>query len=215
MAKNHFYNPASATTDPRRGAGYGKSQDKLPSHSTGLGSTYTMGWETGIYPPEKEEDDFEIELPFEDHEELRSFLSKVNLGYTSADSVKPRADRSSYGHSSNRFSTVGFSNVTEQNIPTMSGIVSIPAKVKYPKGLGMATGGSSSEIGSTRTRPGQVGGTGTQFGYARAPLPDHDEDDDIRFFSFLDLLDLSPDDRNFLKQQRKIKKALKIVESLG
>ena len=65
MATNHFYNSFSATGDPRRGAGYGKSQDKLPSDSTGLGSTYIMGWETGIYPPESDyDDDEEVVLPF-------------------------------------------------------------------------------------------------------------------------------------------------------
>ena len=213
MATNHYYNSFSATGDPRRGHGYGKSQDKLPSAGTGIGSTFTMGWETGIYPPEDDLDD-EIEVPFDDYEDFRSFLSKVNLGYTSADSVRPRADRSSYANSSNRFSTVGLSNVTEQNIPIMNSIVSIPGKAKYPNGLGMTAGGSSSEFGSTRIGPGKVGGSGTQFGFSRKPLPDDEDDDDLRFFSFVDLLSLDADERNFLKHQKKIKKALELAESL-
>ena len=201
--------------DPRRGAGYGKSQSKLPSDSTGIGSTFTMGWETGIYPPEDDFEEEEIELPFDSHDDLRRFLSKINLGYSSSDSVRPRSDRSSYGHSSNKFSTVGIGALTEQNIPVMTGIVPIPKKAKYPSGLGMAAGGSSSEFGSTRTRPGQVGGTGTQFGFSRKPLPKDEEDEDLRFFSLVDLLSLSEDERNFLKQQRKVKKALELAESLS
>ena len=200
-------------TDPRQGAGYGKSQSKLPSDSTGIGSTFTMGWETGIYPPEDEYED-EVEVPFDNYEDLRAFLTKVNQGYRSSDSVKPRADRSSYGHSSNKFSTVGMGSITEQNIPITQGIVSIPGSAKYPNGLGTATGGSSSNFGSTRTAPGRVGGSGTQFGFSRKPLPDNDRDDDYRFFSLLDLLDISDDERNFLKQVRNVKKALKITETL-
>lgn len=209
---NHYYNPGAASHDSRRGAGYGKSQSKLPSDSTGIGSTYTMGWETGIYPPE---DDYDptIEIPFDDYEDLRAFLSKINLGYTSSDSVKPRADRSSLGHSSNKFTTVGMGALTEQNIPIMHGMVPIPKKAKYPGSLGMAAGGSSSDFGATRTRPGQVGGTGTQFGTSRKPLPD-DEDDELRFFSFVDLLDMDEDERNFLKHSKNVARTLELTESL-
>lgn len=211
---HQYYNPVSAMGDPRRGHGYGKSQDKLPSHSTGIGSTYTMGWETGIYPPELEDVE-EIDIPFDSLEDLRTFFTKVNLGYRSSDSVRPRADTSSYANSNNRFSTVGMGQMTEQNIPMIKGMVPIPTSVKYPNGLGMATGGSSSEFGSTRIGPGKVGGDGSQFGYSRKPFPFHDEDDDFRFFSLVDLLSLGPDERNFLKQQRKLKRSLTIIESLS
>ena len=214
MSSYLFYNPVAATTDSRGGMGYGKGQSKLPSDSTGTGSTFTMGWETGIYPPEDDYEDQEVEIPFEDYEDLRAFLSKVNLGYTSADSVKPRADRSSLGSSSNRYSTVGIGAIAEQNIPVGTGISPIPARAKYPNGLGMATGGASSEFGSTRTGPGKVGGTGTQFGFARKPLPDDEEDDGLRFFAIVDLLDMSPDERNFLKHLRNVKKTLEMTESL-
>jgi len=198
--------------------GYGKSQSKLPSDSTGIGSTYKLGWETGIYPPKVEdEDDEEIELPFYDADDLRAFFARVNLGYKSSDSVKQRADMSSYANSNNRFSTVGLGQFAEQNIPTMQGMVSIPGKIKYSGGLGMATGGSSSEFGSTRTGPGKVGGDGTQFGYSRKPLDD--EDDDIRFMSLIDLLNFSDDERNFLEKQflvkqLEVKKTLHMIESL-
>ena len=207
---NHYYNPFSATGDPRSGMGYGKSQ-KIPSANTGLGSTYTMGWDTGIYPPEVEDDE-DVEVPFEDEDDLRSFLSKVNLRYRSANSgIRSRTDFSSYASSANRFSTVGLSE--QAPIATMKGMVSIPAKVKYPSGLGMATGGSSSEFGATRIGPGKVGGDGTQFGYSRKTL-DLDGDGDMEIMSLIDILDMTDDERNFLKHQRKIKNTLTMVESL-
>lgn len=212
MANTHdYYNPVGAQTDYRQGMGYAKAQ-KIPSQSTGLGSMFAMGWDTGIYPPEDEYDECEeIDLPFEDEEELRDFFVKVNRGYTSADSVRPRADMSSYGSSSNRFSTVGLSEQTK--IHTIKGISPIPAKTKYPSGLGMATGGSSSAFGSTRTAPGKRGGYGTQFGFSRKPL-DQEDDYDSRIMSLLDILDMSDDERNFLKHQRKIKNTLEMVENL-
>jgi len=188
--------------------GYGKSQ-KIPSANTGLGSTWAMGWETGIYPPEPPDDE-DVELPFDDEDDFVEFLSKINLGYQSADSVRPRADFSSYASTSNRFSTVG---LAEQNIATMKGMVPITRKVKYPSGLGMATGGSSSEFGSTRTAPGKVGGDGTQFGFARRTL-DLDGQGDMEIMSLLDILGMSDDERNFLRQQKKIKDTLMVVESL-
>ena len=189
--------------------GYGKSQ-KIPSANTGLGSTWAMGWETGIYPPEPPDDE-DVEIPFDDEDDFVAFLSKINLGYQSADSVKPRADFSSYASSANRFSTVGLAE--QAPIATMAGMVPIPGKVKYPNGLGMATGGSSSEFGSTRTAPGKVGGDGTQFGFSRRTL-DLDGQGDTNIMSLIDILNISDDERNFLRHQRKIKDALTMVESL-
>lgn len=190
--------------------GYGKSQ-KIPSANTGLGSTYAMGWTTGIYPPESPYYDEEVELPFDDEDDFVEFLSKINLGYQSADSVRPRADMSSYASSNNRFSTVGLSE--QAPISTMKGMVSIPGKLKYPNGLGMATGGSSSEFGATRTAPGKVGGDGTQFGFSRMTL-DLDGQGDTEIMSLLDILDMTNDERNFLRHQKKIKDTLTMVESL-
>ena len=211
MAKTHlYYNPFSATGDPRRGMGYGKSQDKLPSASTGLGSMYAMGWETGIYPPEEEEKEEYVEVPFDDLEDLYSFFTKINLGYASADSVRPRADHSSYASTSNRFSTVGLSEQTP--VYTMNGISPIPASISRPNGMGMATGGSSSEFGATRIGPGKRGGDGTQFGYSRRPLDT--EDDGLRFMSLIDMLNMSEAEKNFLKQQLRIKNLLTVIESL-
>jgi hypothetical protein len=212
MPKRLYYNPVSATGDPRQGMGYGKSQ-KIPSHGTGAGSTWAMGWNTGIYPPEDDEheiDDDWLDIPFEDDDEWESFFSKINYGYSSSDSVKPRADFSSYASTSNRFSTVGLSEQTK--IHAVQGIVPIPGSVKYPNGLGLATGGHSTEFGQTRTGPGKRGGDGTQFGISRKPLDT--EDDGLRFMSLLDILDITPSERNFLKQQIKIKKLLSKTENL-
>jgi len=197
--KNSYYSPVQASTDCRKGMGYAKC-----TTSPGLGTTFAMGWDTGIYPPELPEVDY-LDLPFDDEEDLRSFFSKLNLGYTSADSVKPRADRSSYT-SSDRFA--GF--VTEQmQMNPMSGI---SPQLMSTADRGMATGGSSSEFGSTRTRPGRVGGDGTQFGFSRMPLDT--PDDGIRFISLVKMLNMSPAERNFLKQQIKVKDTLTMVESL-
>ena len=95
----------SSPHDYRHGHGYIKPQ-KTPSLGTGLGSEYPMGSsKTGIYP---EPDSYEIDdddFPFENEEDIASFISMTNLGYRSSDSVRPRSDRSSYGHSSNKFST--------------------------------------------------------------------------------------------------------------
>jgi len=196
--------------------GYGKKQGKLPSASTGLGSTFAMWWNTGIHSPgedewHEEDEDIDLDIPFTDEDDLRAFFTKVNRGYASADSVKPRADMSSYASSGNRFSTVGLSE--QVPIHTLSGMVSIPARTKYPNGLGMATGGSSTEFGSTRTGPGKVGGVGTQFGFSRKPLGVEDDSDE-RLMSLLSILDMSDDERNFLKYQRKIKETLILVECL-
>tara|TARA_R100000664_G_scaffold33789_1_gene52022 strand:- start:373 stop:957 length:585 start_codon:yes stop_codon:yes gene_type:complete len=191
--------------------GYGKSQDKLPSASTGLGSTYAMGWETGIYPPEEREGEEYVDVPFDDIEDLQDFFAKINLGYSSADSVKPRADFSSYASTSNRFSTVGLAEQTQ--IHTMNGISPIPAPISRPNGLGMATGGSSSEFGATRIGPGKRGGDGTQFGYSRRPL-DTKDDDGLRFMSLMDLLNMSEAEKNFIKQQLRIRNLFTVIESL-
>lgn len=178
------------------------------SSSPGLGTTYAMGWDTGIYPPDIPEVDY-LELPFEDEEDLRAFFAKLNLGYTSADSVRPRADMSSYT-SSDRFA--GFVHEQTKMHP-MKGISPLSPREKWGKsGLGMATGGSSSNFGSTRTSPGKVGGDGTQFGFSRMPIDT--PDDGIRFISLVKMLNMSPEERNFLKQQRKVRDTLSMVESL-
>ncbi len=206
--KNSYYSPVQASTDCRKGMGYAKC-----TTSPGLGTTYAMGWDTGIYPPELPEVDY-LDLPFDDEEDLKAFFAKVNLGYTSADSVRPRADMSSYT-SSDRFA--GF--VAEQmQMHPMSGIspqltsTSGRGLATGGSGRGMATGGSSSQFGSTRTRPGKVGGDGTQFGFSRMPLDT--PDDGIRFMSLVKMLNMSPAERNFLKQQIKLKDTLTMVESL-
>jgi len=225
MSKRLYYNPRSAMGDPRRGMGYGKSQDKLPSASTGLGSEFAMGWITGIYSPESEyEDEEDINVPFDDIEDLRSFFKKINYGYASSDSVRPRSDRSSYASSGNRFSTIGMGQLTEQTpIHTKPGISPIPKAIWAPSKLGMAVGGSSSEFGATRIGPGKRGGDGSKKGWSTSPPPfegwseDMDSEGDageIKLDSLLDILTLSRDERNFLKQQIAVKKALVKAESL-
>ena len=201
--KNSYYSPVQASTDCRKGMGYAKC-----TTSPGLGTTYAMGWDTGIYPPELPEVDY-LDLPFDDEEDLKAFFAKLNLGYTSADSVRPRADMSSYT-SSDRFA--GFVHEQTQMTP-MNSISPLTPKQKWgSSGLGPATGGSSSEFGSTRTGPGKVGGDGTQFGFSRMPLDT--PDDGIRFMSLVKMLNMSPAERNFLKQQIKLKDTLTMVESL-
>ena len=61
--------------------------------------------------------------------------------------------------------------------------------------------------------PGKVGGDGTQFGFSRRSL-DLDGQGDMEIMSLLDILDMSDDEMNFLRQQKKIKDTLTIVESL-
>ncbi len=199
----------SAPHDYKRGGGYAKAQ-KSPSMGTGLGSEYPMGSsKTGIYPEESEHEPEEDDLPFESESDLAKFIARTNSNYKSFDSVRPRADMSSYGHSSNKFSTF----LEQRQLPkASSGTAPFPSSVMYPNGFDLAVGGSSTNFGSTRTAPGKVGGTGTQFGFARKPLDT--EDDEIRFFSLVDIYMLPEDERNFIKQQLRLKKALLEVESL-
>lgn len=196
--------------DRRINHGYGKAQ-KIPSFGTGIGSMTSMGSsDTGIYPEEDDFDYAEQDMPFDSADDLVKFISKVNLNYKSSDSIRPRADVSSLGHSSNKFSTVGFSEQTQ--LPkALPGISPFGSDTLYPN-LGSSTGGSSTQHGSTRIGPGKKGGDGTQFGFSRKPLDT--VDDGIRFMSIVDLFSLPDDERSFLKQQINLKKALYIAECL-
>ena len=204
-------NNLTSPHDRRVNHGYGKAQ-KIPSFGTGIGSMRSMGSsDTGIYPEEDDFDHAEIEIPFSSADELVKFISKINLNYKSSDSVRPRADMSSLGHSSNKFSTVGLSE--QAPLPKASNTISpFPRSTLYPNGLGSATGGSSTQHGSTTTAPGKKGGVGTTFGFSRKPLDT--ADDGLRFASIVDLFSLPADERNFLKQQIKLKKALYVAECL-
>ena len=204
-------NDSKTPYDRRTNHGYGKAQ-KIPSFGTGIGSMRSMGSsDTGIYPEEDDFDYEEIDMPFDSEEDAAKFISKINLNYKTSDSVRPRADMSSLGHSSNKFSTVGLSE--QAPIPKASDTISPFSRgTLYPNGLGSATGGSSTQHGSTTIAPGKKGGDGTKFGFSRKPLDAID--DGIRFLSIVDLFSLPIDERNFLKQQIKLKKALYVAECL-
>ena len=210
MPSKLYYN--SANFDYNQGGGYGKAQ-KTPSLGTGYGSEQVMGYkDSGIYvmapdPPTEEELE---DNPLSD-EELDAFASAVNLDYQPAQvTFWPRADRSSLGSSQNW----NPGPLAERDgLPKVrTGPAPFSPHVLYPKGFDgppMGTGGAGQAFRTT----GNYRRTGTQYGTSRAPY-DTDDDNDLKFYTAVDVIDMPNDEKNFLKWQLKIKKLLDITESL-
>lgn len=210
---NMYYNPASAMGDTRSGHGYGKSQSKMPSIGTGTGSEYIMGSsQSGIYPDPVDEEDEDL-LDIIDDDDIDKFVRKIHRVHTVADPAGAggRADRSSLGHSSNRFSTVGLSE-NDRMPGQRKGISPFSSRALYPNGFsGPAIGAGGSDQAFRTTGP--IKRTGTQYGTSRAPI-NRDDPAELEFTSLLDLINLPNDEKNFLKHQLRIKKILRMTESL-
>jgi len=214
MNTNLYYNPSSATGDPRRGHGYGKSQ-KIPSLGTGLGSETIMGSGlSGIYVEPSGEDPFDVEeegeddFGFEDKSEIDAFVRKISLRYIDPDpAFRSRADRSSFAGSGNRFD-LGTIGMGEASLPgARKGIAPFSSKTLYPKGFSGHPFGTGNASQAFRTT-GPLRRTGTQYGSSRPPIRDFDTDDDDEVMSFLDVLNVDPDDRPIIRQRIKIMKIL-------
>ena len=214
MSNRLYYNPASATGDPRTGMGYGKAQ-KIPSIGTGYGSEQVMGYkDTGIYvePPEDLTDEELEDNPISD-EDLDAFAVAVNLDYQPAGRYPgwPRADRSSLGSSQNW--NPGPLAERDGLPKARTGPAPFSPSVLYPKGFDgppMGTGGAGQAFRTT----GNYRRTGTQYGTSRAPIDIGDEDDDLKFYTAVDVINMPEDEKNFLKWQIKIKKLLDVTECL-
>ena len=205
MTTRLYYNPSSATGDPRRGMGYGKSQ-KIPSMGTGSGSESIMGSsETGIYiEPDEEDEESEEDLGFDDEVSIDKFINLINKRTVRADTAFwPRADRSSLG---NTQSVMMF--VNEKNFPKVSNsIAPLPHRTLYPNGFDGAPLGTGAANQAFRTT-GPYKRTGTSYGTSRAPLPAGDEDDSLVAFNLQDILDMDSDERALLRQKIKVMKIL-------
>jgi len=211
---NIYYNPSSATGDSRSGHGYGKSQSKMPSIGTGIGSEYIMGSsQSGIYPDPVDDVDDEDQLDVIDDDDIDKFVRKIHRIHVVADPAGAggRADRSSLGHSSNRFSTVGLSE-NDRMPGVRKGISPFSSRALHPNGFNGPAIGSGGSGQAFRTT-GPIRRTGTQYGTSRAPINRHDPAE-LEFISLLDLINLPNDEKNFLKHQLRIKKILRMTESL-
>jgi len=200
MPKQSYYNPGNY--DSRQGHGYGKSQSKIPSMGTGLGSERPISGESGIYvePPryefdDDEEDEFFDEM-FDDLDDVDDFVSKINQVHVRADPSR-RADRASFA-TNQRFD---LAPLAEKGMPkASSGIAPFSHNVLYPKGFSgppIGTGGSGQAFRTT----GPPKRTGTVYGTSRAPVNDP-VDDDISAFEISDIL--SDDERSLIKQHIRI-----------
>ena len=215
MNTNLYYNPSSATADTRTGHGYGKAQ-KIPSLGTGLGSETIMGSSSsGIYtdPDIEPEEDEEEDYGFKDSSDIDAFVRKVNLKHVDpGPSFWPRADRSSFAGSGNRFD-LGTLGMSETSLPKVrKGIAPFSNKTLYPKGFSGPPLGSGNAGQAFRTT-GMLRRTGTQYGSSRAPITSFEEDD-IGHMSFLDVLDLSNDERSIIRQRIKIMRILNKLDEI-
>ena len=224
MTKRLYYNPVSATGDPRTGMGYGKSQ-KIPSFGTGIGSMRSMGSvETGIYSEPYEEEDEEDESGFLDSDDIDKFVKKINKNIVDPDpAFWKRADRSSLGSAGagwmSGFGGMGVAEATMpipkgQRLPKASnGIAPFPHSVLYPGGFDgppLGSGGASQAFKTT----GPAFKTGTQYGSSRAPTGVLSNDEDILIAGFKDILDLDPSERSIIKQKLRIMKLLNRIDEI-
>ncbi len=216
-----YYNPVAASGDPRRGHGYGKSQ-KVPSFGTGLGSMTSMGSsETGIYvePDESGVDlDFDDDFGFDDESEIDAFVNKINGKTIVADpTFWPRADRSSLGQSgvSSAPAALALTEMSPSSgFPTArKGMVPFSNKTLYPGGFSGPPLGTGAANQAFRTT-GPFKRTGTQYGSSRAPMPIPYEDNDFEELSFIDILDMSPEERAIIRQKIKILKVLNRIDEI-
>jgi len=223
MAKRLYYNPKSATIDPRKGMGYGRAQ-KTPSFGTGQGSERSMGSaKTGIYtePPleyEEDEEDEDFDMDDEYH-----FIKMINKNVVNPDpAFWPRADRGSLGQTSIGWALgLGGGGIGEammpipkgQRLPKASkGIAPFPHSTLYPSGFDGPPLGSGDANQAFRTT-GPYRRTGTQYGSSRAPI-NNLVDDEIPEYGFFDIMDLGPDERSILRQKIKILKLLNRIDEL-
>ena len=221
-----YYNPSAATGDPRRGMGYGKSQ-KIPSFGTGLGSMTAMGSsETGIYvePYESEFEylDYDEDFGFDDEEAIDAFVNKISgLTIVADPTFWPRADRSSLGQSGNSSAAAALA-LTEMPLassqsggfPTArKGISPFSSKTLYPNGFSGPPLGTGAAGQAFRTT-GPYKRTGTQYGSSRAPMPMATDDDFEEIMSFLDIVDLSSEERSIMRQKIKIMKVLNRLDEI-
>tara|TARA_Y100000310_G_scaffold247111_1_gene252634 strand:- start:394 stop:1095 length:702 start_codon:yes stop_codon:yes gene_type:complete len=221
--KKLYYNPSSATRDPRTGMGYGKSQ-KIPSMGTGLGSESMMGSSvTGIYvePDEdiEEEEEEEGEFGFDTASDVDRFVNMINKKTVRADpAFWPRADRSSVGSSH----SVMLFPVNEKVLPRRKGgplppasntIAPFPSSVLYPKGFDGAPLGGGAANQAFRTTGNQKF-TGTTYGASRAPIRAFDDQENFHVFNFKDLFDIDQSERSVIKQRIKIMKILNRINEI-
>jgi len=220
-----YYNPSSATSDLRKGHGYGKGQ-KVPSYGTGTGSETSMGSPvTGIYvePPDYDEEEDPDE--FTDQDDVDKFVKMVNKNVVNPDpAFWPRADRGSLGAAGGGWGA-GFGGMgigeammpvpKGQSLPKASnGIAPFSHRVLYPGGFDgppLGGGGTSQAFRTT----GPMRRTGTQYGSSRAPTGViGDAGEDILITGFKDILDLDPSERSLIKQKLRIMKLLNRIDEI-
>ena len=225
MTKHLYYNQSSPTKDPRTGLGYGKSQ-KVPSFGTGQGSERSMGSAvTGIYTEPEEDLDIEDEdFGFDDEASLDSFVKKINKKFVSPDpAFWPRADRGSLGQPQGiGWSALAGIGIGEAMLPIPKGqrlprasksVAPFPHSVLYPSGFDGPPLGSGGANQAFRTT-GPYKRTGTQYGSSRAPTNNAWEDEDVPVYGFLDVLDITDDDRAILRQKIRIMRLLNKLDEL-
>tara|TARA_Y100000310_G_C20675035_1_gene812519 strand:- start:1725 stop:2444 length:720 start_codon:yes stop_codon:yes gene_type:complete len=230
MTKRLYYNPASATGDPRTGHGYGKAQ-KIPSMGTGVGSERMVSSsETGIYTEPFIDDEDEEDI-FDDKEETDRFVQMINKNVVSPDpAFWPRADRGSLGQTSvgwalgfggTGIGEAAYRRATGQSLPVpkgqklpmaSKGIAPFPNSILYPSGFDGPPFGTGNAGQAFRTT-GPARKTGTQYGASRAPLETLD-DEEIPIMSFKDILDIDPDERSILRQRIRIMKLLNRIDEI-
>jgi hypothetical protein len=225
MTRRLYYNPASATKDPRKGLGYGKGQ-KTPSFGTGVGSERSMGsLKTGIYAePVYDIEEEEEDLEFDSKKETDRFVKMINKKVVDPDpTFWPRADRGSLGSTSIGWALGGLGavGIGEATIPAPKGerlpkasksISPFSHRILYPGGFSGPPLGSGDANQAFKTT-GPYRRTGTQYGTSRAPTYDPAAEK-LFIDRYQDIINLDPDERSILKQKLKIMKLLSRIDEI-